>query len=78
MPPINPNIPDSTTKINKINLFLAPIDFITPISLVLSKTEVYIVFAIFTAATNTEIKAINTSIIIKISITAPYVAIISS
>ena len=58
--------PDSNAKVVKIKWFFAPIAFITPMSLVLSKTEAYIVFAIFTPATIKEIKAIkiNTTFIV--------------
>lgn len=54
-----PKNPDSNTNISKTSLFLAPIAFIIPISLTLSRTEVIVVFAVFIADTNTEINAIN-------------------
>jgi hypothetical protein len=55
---MNPKKLDSNKNILNISLFLAPIDFITPISLILSRTEVTIVLAVFTALTATDIQYI--------------------
>lgn len=58
-PPARPNAPDSNKNILNISEFLAPIDFITPISLTRSKTDVTIVLAVFIADTITETKAMR-------------------
>ena len=57
-PPTKPKNPDSMKNKVKIELFLAPIDFMMPISFVLSRTAVYIVFVIPMPPTTREINAI--------------------
>ena len=59
-PPINPSNPDSIKNKSKMSEFFAPTAFIVPISLVLSITEVYIVFMIPIPPTSNEIAAIPT------------------
>ena len=56
-PPIKPMMPASIKKIIKISEFFAPIAFIIPISLVLSLTEVKIVFIIPIPPTKMAIEA---------------------
>jgi len=58
IPPIKPRNPASAMNTVKMSEFLAPIAFITPISFVLSMTDVNIVFAIPIPPTNKEISAI--------------------
>jgi len=57
IPPRSPNSPDSTRNNVNIVLFLAPIAFIIPISLVLSRTDVNIVFAMPIPLTSIDIPA---------------------
>ena len=58
-PAMNPNMLDSNKNILNISEFLAPIDFKTPISFILSRTDVIIVFDVFIAETKTEINAMR-------------------
>ena len=58
VPPVKPINPDSIKNRDNMSLFLAPTAFIVPISFVLSKTDVYIVFAIHIPPTTNEIAAI--------------------
>ena len=74
MPPIRPRIPDSYMNIFMMLVFLAPIAFITPISFVLSRTEVYIVFIIFTEATISDIRAMRSRTLLRTVIIEPNVS----
>ena len=58
-PPTKPSIPELIKNIKSISLFLAPMAFIIPMSLVFSRTEVNIVFATPILPTRTETAAIN-------------------
>ena len=58
VPPVKPINPDSIKNRDNMSLFLAPTAFIVPISFVLSKTDVYIVFAIPIPPTTNQIAAI--------------------
>ena len=62
MPPTKPRRPDSIRNIVSILEFFAPMAFITPISFVLSRTEVNIVFAIPIPPIKREINAIPETI----------------
>jgi len=59
IPPTIPTSPAFNIKIVNTSLFLAPIAFIIPISLVFSRTEVNIEFATPTAPTRSDIAATN-------------------
>ena len=57
-PPTSPSSPDSMTNKERMSLFCAPTAFITPISFLLSRTDVYIVFAMPMPPTTKEMTAI--------------------
>jgi len=78
IPPTSPRIPASTMNIVSMSEFFAPIAFITPISRVLSITDVNIAFAMFTPPTNKEISAIPVRNIVIMSKTLPTVPSSSS
>ena len=75
IPPTRPKNAASNKKMDKMSLFLAPIAFITPISLLLSRTEVNIVLAIPIPPIKSEMDAIP---VINILITPKIVFIVST
>ncbi len=77
-PEISPKNEDSNKNIPKTSALVAPIAFSIPISLYLSRTEVIIVFAVLTAETTIEIKAIKNTKPIMIFRAIPKLSINSS
>ncbi|VVB74066.1 Uncharacterised protein [uncultured archaeon] len=70
---MRPRMPDSSRNIIMMSEFFAPIAFMTPISWVLSSTDVYIVFIMPMPPTSSEIAAIPMITVCTVAIIPRYV-----